>query len=253
MIVSWMRGEPRAGQPVAVADARVAGVLAAADLQLRRDPTGRRQSLRVRRARRSPRRPERRPRRRSRRRSRSERESNRTLSRRPSRPGAPHPRRRQRDGRRQGAARGARASAPPRGRSASPWSRPQNEPRAGYVVYEDSRRSSAERRLRRTLDLLHEAGIAARGRRRRSRSAAGDSGRDARVPPVDEVIISTHPGAMRSSWLRGGPRRARAQGGRGRSRSSTSWSTWTRGTRARARARHREPDDPRRAAARGDP
>ena len=30
---------------------------------------------------------------------------------------------------------------------------PQNDPRAGYVVYEDSRRSSAERRLRRTLDL----------------------------------------------------------------------------------------------------
>jgi len=40
---------------------------------------------------------------------------------------------------------------------------PQNDPRAGYVVYEDSRRSSADRRLRRTLDLLHEAGIAARG------------------------------------------------------------------------------------------
>ena len=40
---------------------------------------------------------------------------------------------------------------------------PQNDPRAGYVVYEESRRSSADRRLRRTLDLLHEAGIAARG------------------------------------------------------------------------------------------
>jgi hypothetical protein len=40
---------------------------------------------------------------------------------------------------------------------------PQNEPRAGFVVYADSRRSSADRRLRRTLDLLHEAGIAARG------------------------------------------------------------------------------------------
>jgi hypothetical protein len=81
---------------------------------------------------------------------------------------------------------------------------PQNDPRAGYVVYEDSRRSSADRRLRRTLDLLHEAGIAARG-------AIVDPDplqalRDAlhQYAPVDEVIISTHPGAVRSSWLRGG-------------------------------------------------
>ena len=81
---------------------------------------------------------------------------------------------------------------------------PQNDPHAGYVVYEDSRRSSADRRLRRTLDLLHEAGIAARG-------AIVDPDplqalRDAlhQYAPVDEVIISTHPGAVRSSWLRGG-------------------------------------------------
>src|SRR5262245_29121485 len=81
---------------------------------------------------------------------------------------------------------------------------PQNDPRAGYVVYEDSRRSSADRRLRRTLDLLHEAGIAARG-------AIVDPDplqalRDAlhQYAPIDEIIISTHPGAVRSSWLRGG-------------------------------------------------
>jgi hypothetical protein len=81
---------------------------------------------------------------------------------------------------------------------------PQNAPRAGYVVYEDSRRSSADRRLRRTLDLLHEAGIAARG-------AVVDPDplqalRDAlhQYAPVDEVIISTHPGSVRSSWLRAG-------------------------------------------------
>lgn len=81
---------------------------------------------------------------------------------------------------------------------------PQNDPRAGYVVYEDSRRSSADRRLRRTLDLLHEAGIAARG-------AVVDPDplqalRDGlhQYAPVDEVIISTHPGAVRSSWLRAG-------------------------------------------------
>lgn len=81
---------------------------------------------------------------------------------------------------------------------------PQNDPRAGYVVYEESRRSNAERRLRRTLDLLHEAGIAARG-------VVVDPDplqalRDAlhEHAPVDEVIISTHPGAVKSSWLRAG-------------------------------------------------
>ena len=46
------RAGPRApGQPVARAHARVAGVLAATDLQLRRDPAGRRRPVRVRRAR----------------------------------------------------------------------------------------------------------------------------------------------------------------------------------------------------------
>ena len=78
---------------------------------------------------------------------------------------------------------------------------PQNAPRAGYVVYEEERRSAAERRLRRTLDLLHEAGIAARG------SVVDPDPlvalRDAlHEHQPDEVIISTHP-ELRSSWLRG--------------------------------------------------
>jgi hypothetical protein len=78
---------------------------------------------------------------------------------------------------------------------------PQNEPRAGFVVYSDSRRSSADRRLRRTLDLLHEAGIAARG-------AVVDPDplqaiKDALYQyEPDEIIISTHPGELKSSWLR---------------------------------------------------
>lgn len=81
---------------------------------------------------------------------------------------------------------------------------PQNDPRAGYVVYEESRRSSADRRLRRTLDLLHEAGIAARGAVVAPDPL--DALRDAlhQYAPVDEVVISTHPGAVRSSWLRAG-------------------------------------------------
>jgi cytochrome c oxidase subunit 1 len=47
MIVSWRHG-PRAGSNPWRADARVAGLLAAADLQLRRNSNGRRRSLRVR-------------------------------------------------------------------------------------------------------------------------------------------------------------------------------------------------------------
>lgn len=79
---------------------------------------------------------------------------------------------------------------------------PQNAPRAGFVVFEESRRSSAERRLRRTLDVLHEAGIAARG-------AVVDPDpvqalRDALYEyDPDEIIISTHPDRLGSSWLRG--------------------------------------------------
>ena len=78
---------------------------------------------------------------------------------------------------------------------------PQNAPAMGYVVYEAERRSAAERRLRRTLELLHQAGIAARG-------AVVDPDpvaalRDAiKEYQPDEVIISTHP-EMRSGWLRG--------------------------------------------------
>jgi hypothetical protein len=78
---------------------------------------------------------------------------------------------------------------------------PQNEPRAGFVVYADSRRSSAERRLRRTLDLLHEAGIAARG-------AVVDPDPLQAIKDAiyeydpDEIIISTHPGELKSRWLR---------------------------------------------------
>jgi hypothetical protein len=78
---------------------------------------------------------------------------------------------------------------------------PQTAPRAGFVVYQDSRRSAAERRLRRTLELLHEGGIAARG-------AVVDPDplqalKDALYEyRPDEVIISTHP-EVRSSWLRG--------------------------------------------------
>lgn len=77
---------------------------------------------------------------------------------------------------------------------------PQNDPRAGYVVYNESRASAAERRLRRTLDLLHQAGIAARG------AVVDPDPLQALKDAIytyrpDEIIISTHPDAS-SGWLR---------------------------------------------------
>src|SRR4029079_10938804 len=78
---------------------------------------------------------------------------------------------------------------------------PQNEPRAGFVVYADSRRSSADRRLRRTLDLLHEAGIAARGAVVDPDPLQAIKAAIYEYDP-DEIIISTHPGELKSSWLR---------------------------------------------------
>ncbi|HEX2110075.1 MAG TPA: hypothetical protein VHF67_00850 [Gaiellaceae bacterium] len=79
---------------------------------------------------------------------------------------------------------------------------PQNAPRAGFVVYQDERRSAAERRLRRTLDLLHEAGIAARGAvvDPDPLQAIKDALHEYRP---DEIIISTHPESLGSTWLRG--------------------------------------------------
>src|SRR4029453_11967227 len=40
---------------------------------------------------------------------------------------------------------------------------PVNQPEQGYVVYEDTRRAAAGRRLDKTLTLLHEEGISAHG------------------------------------------------------------------------------------------
>jgi hypothetical protein len=78
---------------------------------------------------------------------------------------------------------------------------PQNAPRAGYVVYQDERRSAAERRLRRTLDLLHEEGIAARGVVVDPDPVAALRDALHEYEP-DELVISTHP-EMKSGWLRG--------------------------------------------------
>ena len=55
MVWSWKYGPEAGDEPVACDDARVAGELAAADLQLRRGPAGRRRPVRVRRPGRAPR------------------------------------------------------------------------------------------------------------------------------------------------------------------------------------------------------
>jgi hypothetical protein len=79
---------------------------------------------------------------------------------------------------------------------------PVSHPHTGYVVYEDTRRASAGRRLDRTLAALREAGIKAHGLVVDADPA--DAVRDALAmlePKPDEIIVSTHP-KERSGWLR---------------------------------------------------
>jgi hypothetical protein len=79
---------------------------------------------------------------------------------------------------------------------------PVNQPREGYVVYEDTRRASAGRRLDKTLETLREDGIKASGFVVDADPVAAV--RDAFVqlePHPDEVVVSTHP-RQRSGWLR---------------------------------------------------
>src|SRR4051794_35154206 len=77
---------------------------------------------------------------------------------------------------------------------------PQNEPRHGYVVYDDLVAHAAQNRLATTLAELREEGIEAVGQvmdpdpYHATMDAIAEYG-------ADEVIISTHP-ATRSGWLR---------------------------------------------------
>jgi hypothetical protein len=79
---------------------------------------------------------------------------------------------------------------------------PVNTPSGGYVVYEDTRRAAAGRRLDRTLASLHEAGIAAHGLV--VDTSPVDAVRDALAqlePRPDRIVVSTHP-EQKSGWLR---------------------------------------------------
>src|SRR5436305_7344400 len=77
---------------------------------------------------------------------------------------------------------------------------PQNQPRSGYVIYEDSVRAAAENRLQMTLAQLREVGIEADGEVMDPDpfSATMDA---IDAYGADEIIVSTHPDT-RSGWLR---------------------------------------------------
>ena len=79
---------------------------------------------------------------------------------------------------------------------------PVNQPQRGYVVYSDTRHASAYRRLDRALETIRGAGVEAEGYV--AEADPVEAVRDALAtlePPVDEILVSTHP-AEKSGWLR---------------------------------------------------
>src|SRR5688500_12791332 len=79
---------------------------------------------------------------------------------------------------------------------------PQNQPKHGYVIYDEHVREAAQNRLEMTLALLREAGVEADGEvmdpdpYSAVMDALGEQ-------DYDEIVISTHP-ETRSGWLRQG-------------------------------------------------
>jgi hypothetical protein len=79
---------------------------------------------------------------------------------------------------------------------------PVSQPQHGYVVYEDTRRAAAGRRLDRTLSQLRDEGISAHGLVVESDPVTAVRDALAQLdPPVDEIILATHP-QQKSGWLR---------------------------------------------------
>jgi phosphopantetheine adenylyltransferase len=77
---------------------------------------------------------------------------------------------------------------------------PVSPPRQGYVVYRDSRRAAAGRRLVRTRDSLRKAGIPSHGGVFDDEPLAAVKDVLA-VEDIDEIVVSTHP-ETKSGWLR---------------------------------------------------
>jgi hypothetical protein len=79
---------------------------------------------------------------------------------------------------------------------------PVSEPRHGYVVYQDTRRAAAGRRLEKTLALLRGSSVRAHGFVVETTPVQAVKDALAQLEPApDEIIVSTH-GPQRSSWLR---------------------------------------------------
>jgi hypothetical protein len=77
---------------------------------------------------------------------------------------------------------------------------PVNQPRQGYVVYYDTRRAAARRRLDKTLDLLRSRQIPANGVVVETDPVSALRDAIDQLEP-DEIIVSTHP-QQKSGWLR---------------------------------------------------
>jgi hypothetical protein len=77
---------------------------------------------------------------------------------------------------------------------------PVNQPRQGYVVYYDTRRAAARRRLDKVLDLLRKAGVPANGVVVEADPVSALRDAIDQLRP-DEVLVSTHP-QKQSGWLR---------------------------------------------------
>ena len=79
---------------------------------------------------------------------------------------------------------------------------PVNQPRRGYVVYSDTRHASAHRRLDRALEYLRTAGVSAEGYVVEGDPVAAVKDALATLePPIDAILVSTHP-EEKSGWLR---------------------------------------------------
>jgi predicted deacetylase len=77
---------------------------------------------------------------------------------------------------------------------------PVNQPRQGYVVYYDTRRAAARRRLDKTLELLRAEGVAANGVVVETDPVSALRDAIDQLQP-DEIVVSTHP-QRQSGWLR---------------------------------------------------
>ena len=77
---------------------------------------------------------------------------------------------------------------------------PVNQPRQGYVVYYDTRRAAARRRLDKTLELLRSDRVPAMGVVVETDPVSALRDAIDQLEP-DEIIVSTHP-QQKSGWLR---------------------------------------------------